>query len=58
MLHSIKGICHIYFDYHSFLFICDIGVDSFLDQDYVVPNLSLSHEAPLIWENYPWEEAF
>jgi hypothetical protein len=33
-------------------------VDSFLDRDYVVPNLSFGHKAPLIWEDYPWEKVF
>jgi hypothetical protein len=56
MLYSVKGIFCVNFSYHSFFFDCHAGVDCFLDQDYVVSNLSFSHEAPLIGEDNSWEK--
>jgi len=58
MFHSIKGICHIDFDYHSFFFVRNTGMNGLLHQNDVVPNFPFSHKAPLIWENDPREKMF
>jgi hypothetical protein len=56
MFYSIEGVFHVNFDYHSFFFVHDTGVDCFLDQDYVVPYFSFGHKTALIWNINSWEE--
>ena len=47
MIDLVEGVPHIQLDCHTLLFVLQAGMDSFLDDDYIIHDLSARNESSL-----------
>ena len=47
MIYSVKSIFHIQFDGHTLLFVIQAGMNSFLDDNDIIHDLSVDNEFTL-----------
>ena len=52
MVDPVESVCHIHLDFHTLLFVFQAGMDSFLDNDYIIHDLSASKETSLSIRDY------
>ena len=52
MIDPIESVFHIQLDCHTSLFAFQAGMDSFLDNDYIIHDLSASKETSLSIRDY------
>lgn len=58
MIDSVKGVCHVEFDYHASFLSADTAMDFLLDKDDIVSDLHMGNKTSLVLRDKMGDELF